>query len=56
MHHPGKNRPLDDEELHFIDAVEQQRREKEQRTREEEEAELDAFQMVRNCAHTNHRT
>ena len=42
----GKNRPLDEEELHFIDAVEQQQRLKDQSVREEEAAALDAYQQV----------
>ena len=43
----GKNRPMDEEELHFIDAVEAQQREKDRAAREEEEAALDVFQQVR---------
>ena len=56
VHPPGKNRPLDEEELHFMDAVEQQQRDKDRKAREEEDAELDAFQMVRSSlpAHRTH--
>jgi hypothetical protein len=43
----GKNRPLDEEELQFMDAVEAAQREKDRAAREEEEAALDAFQQVK---------
>ncbi|PRW50753.1 NEFA-interacting nuclear NIP30,N-terminal [Chlorella sorokiniana] len=39
----GKNRPLDDDELDFVDAIAQQEAEARRRQREEEEAELAAF-------------
>lgn len=45
-HAAGKNRPMDEDELHFIDAVEQQQREKDRSVREEEAAALDAYQQV----------
>lgn len=37
---------MDEDELHFIDAVEQQQREKDRSVREEEAAALDAYQQV----------
>ena len=42
----GKNRPLDEDERHFIDAVEAQQRDRERGVRAEEAAALDAYQQA----------
>ena len=42
----GKNRPLDEEELEFLEGVRSQARAKERRQQESDAAELDAFQLV----------
>ncbi|KAK9833252.1 hypothetical protein WJX74_003583 [Apatococcus lobatus] len=42
----GKNRPLDEDELEFLDRVRSQQRAKERLEREEDAAELDAYQLA----------
>ncbi len=42
----GKNRPLDEEDLNFVEAVLEQDRAKDRTVREEERAALDAYQQV----------
>ena len=42
----GKNRPLDEDELHFVEKLLDHERQKDQSVREEERAALDAFQQV----------
>ena len=42
----GKNRPLDEDELHFVEKLLDHERQKDQSVREEEKAALDAFQQV----------
>ena len=42
----GKNRPLDEEEIQFVDALEAARREKEQAERKQEVDALEAYQLV----------
>ena len=46
----GKNRPLDEDELHFVEKLLDHERQKDQSVREEEKAALDAFQQVSGCA------
>ena len=46
----GKNRPLDEDELHFVEKLLDHERQKDQSVREEEKAALDAFQQVSSCA------
>lgn len=43
---PGKNRPLDEEEVQFVDALEAARQEKEQADRKQELDALEAYQLV----------
>lgn len=42
----GKNRPLDEDDLQFVEAVLEQDRAKDRTVREEERAALDAYQQV----------
>ena len=42
----GKNRPLDEEEVQFVDALEAARRQKEQSERRQELDALEAYQLV----------
>ena len=42
----GKNRPLDEDELDFLERVRSQQRAKEHLEREQDSVELDAFQLV----------
>lgn len=42
----GKNRPLDEDDLQFVEAVLEQDRAKDRTVKEEERAELDAYQQV----------
>lgn len=46
----GKNRPLDEDELEFLDALQQQQNSVEQAWASEQERELDAFQQARRSA------
>lgn len=43
---PGKNRPLDEDELDFLERVRSQQRAKERLEKEQDAAELDAYQLV----------
>ncbi len=42
----GKNRPLDEDELEFLERVRSQQRAKERREREQDSSALDAYQLV----------
>lgn len=42
----GKNRPLDEEEVQFVDAVEAASRQREEHERKQEQQALGAFQLV----------
>ena len=50
MFGPGKNRPLDEEEIQFVDSVEAASRQRELQERQQEQQALDAYQLVRQCA------
>ncbi len=43
----GKNRPLDEEEVQFVDALEAASREREQQQQQQELDALEAYQLVR---------
>lgn len=43
----GKNRPLDEEEIQFVDAIEAANRQREEQERQQEQQALGAFQLVR---------
>ena len=46
----GKNRPLDEDELDFLDTLQQQAQHADAAWRAEQERELDAYQQVKNSA------
>ena len=45
-HNAGKNRPLDEDELDFVERIQNHERQKDQSVRDEEKAALDAFQQA----------
>lgn len=47
----GKNRPLDEDELDFLERVRSQQRARERLDREQDAAELDAYQLVSGASH-----